>query len=240
MNSFVEIQGCNRMKWTSSFLLATICCFYFTAYADDTVHRTKSWNAITMNGFLSDDKWLKYFLESQLRFVDVDTKFEAAYLEAGVGHQTLPNLTLWLGFRLEGTTDYHGGIARGAILWQQFNTDIYKTTNIKITDRTRLEEIQALAEHGLFLLFQQRFTFEIPIDSAAKYSFVAYENIYFQVNHPDWVTNKLLNQNRLFLGFKYSIDSVHSIYFGYINQYQFNEPDVMSNIISLRLDFNND
>ncbi|MDQ2995070.1 MAG: DUF2490 domain-containing protein, partial [Pseudomonadota bacterium] len=137
------------MKWFSRFIIATLYCCCLTAFAEDIVHRTKSWNGITMYGSLSEDKCLKYFLETQLRFVDEDIKFESTYLEAAVGRQTLPSMVFWLGFRVEAVTDYQGGIAKGTILWQQVSGELYKSTYIRITDRTRLEEIHVFSEHGV-------------------------------------------------------------------------------------------
>lgn len=228
------------MKWIFPLLLATLYCFCFTTYADDTVHRTKSWNNVTITGPLGNDKSLKYFLESQLRLVDVDNKFENIFCEAGLGYQTSPNLIFWFGFRLGAANDYQGNIEKRTLLWQQINNDFYKTNHIKITGRTRLEEVQVFEEHEVSLIFRQRLTIETPIDSAAKYAIVAYDTIFIQVNHPDWVTNKLLNQNRFYVGLKYSIDSVHSINCGYLHQLQFNDPDVMNNIIVLQLNINYD
>jgi hypothetical protein len=230
-----------NMRWISRSLFAGLYLCCHAVFAEDAVHKTKSWNGVTVYGSLTEDKCIKYFLESQLRFVDDHVnKFETVYLEGGVGRQVLQNLVLWFGFRWDTFNDYTGGIGNDTVLWQQFSWDIYKTDYIKIVDRTRVEEIMYHSHNNVFVLFNQRVAIEIPIDQANKYYIAFYESIYLQINHPEWVTNKLLNQNRAFVGLKYRVGQHDSIYFGYINQYQFNEPDVNNNIVGLRLESNYD
>lgn len=198
-------------------------------------HHTKLWNTAVFVGPLFKNSKIKYYFEPQLRFIDNRYKFEEAFIFLGIGYQTTSDLTLFLGGaeviskRSTGENVYENRI------WQQANWDVVKRKSFNLLSRTRLEERKRNSESQWAVRLRERMMARIPLKNCEKHSLVLFDEVFFNINHPRWVSNKFFSQNRAFFGIGTKISEQISFDIGYLNQYIFANPDQMNNILLLSL-----
>ncbi|HRE32881.1 MAG TPA: DUF2490 domain-containing protein, partial [Candidatus Berkiella sp.] len=105
-------------------------------------------------------------------------------------------------------------------------------TDFNLKSRTRLEQRKQEATPQWASRLRERLTVIIPVDPI---SIIVSDELFFNLNHPLWVSDCSLSQNRGFIGLGIPMAKQTSIEIGYLNQYQFNKTDSMSNIINIGL-----
>ena len=220
-------------------LLVAQGIYCYPVFATDTVHHTKSWNRVGISGSFGEDKRILYNVEPNLRFIDLSNKYEFAYIEASIGNQLFPSVALWFGTECGALPDSGDGLNYAISLWQQISWTIFSNDNATLSDRTRIEELYRESQSGIALRLRQKFELLLPLDDEKKYSILLNDEIFFNVNHPPWMSNTLVDQNRCLVALRTRLNK--SIFFdiGYMNQYQYNSTNQQSNILSLSLGIKN-
>lgn len=194
---------------------------------------TKLWTSAQVTGNFSQYPNWNYYIEPQLRLVDDKYKFGTANLYLGIYYEYTPNLNLYAGIFRSHSQRTDGKIENEYRLWEQVTWNVYKSKTIQILNRTRLEERKNLDESEIANRLRERIAINIPIDMSAYNQLVIADEIFLQLNEPSWVSQRCLAQNRASIGVLMALSPTSSFEIGYLNQYQFQNPNIMSNVLYL-------
>jgi len=199
----------------------------------------KQWFGISVQHTIDKNKQWHSFLYSQLRIIDQSHPVESGLLEGAIGYQLPNEKNIWMGYRLTGRNPSNGFYEENRLFQQiisQHPTDLYR-----FILRTRLEEIARTDSCQIALRLRERLAIEARQSSWRNASLFAYDEVFFQLNHPTFMTSAFLGENRLFLGFNLRTSQSTWWEIGYINQYQVHTPQQsqnrMSHIITLTYNF---
>lgn len=206
------------------------------SFGNEIKEHTKLWSTAVFIGPLIKDTKIKYYLEPQLRLIDDKYKFEEAFIYAGIGYQTTPDLILFLGDASVVSRKTTGNYVHENRVWQQANLSVINNDSFNLLSRTRLEERKNLSESQWAVRLRERLMVRIPLRNWVTHSLVLSDEVFFDLNHPKWIgNNNVFAQNRAFIGIGTKISKQTSFDIGYLNQYQFTNPNQMSNVLLLSL-----
>lgn len=222
----------------NSLLVLVILSLAFScaSHSQGVQTHSKLWGTTVKIGSLKDNTNFKYYLEPQLRLIDNQYKFEEALMLAGLGYQPRPNLILFLGNAWVASKRANGNFEQENRLWQQVNWNAVKKSSFNLISRTRLEERKNIEEPQWLIRFRERLMLRIPLKNQERYSFVLFDEVFFNLNYPQWLSNNhFFTQNRGFLGIGTKVSEQTSFDIGYMNQYQFTTPNQMGHVLLLTL-----
>ncbi len=184
-------------------------------------------------------KNIKLWLEGQGRFGEDTSALSQAILRSGLGYALHDHLSLWLGYAWIPNEPPHADTFDEHRIWQQLIwSDSFFQGQVML--RSRLE--QRFDERGddVGWRFRQFLKYYRPFKQAPKLSWVVWNEVFIDLNQPDWKSDQGFDQNRAFLGLGWQIDKHTRTELGYINQY-IRKPatqDAMNHILSLNLFLN--
>jgi hypothetical protein len=220
-----------RMK-PSIKLIAPLILFCMLRNAYCAEHHTKQWNSSTMVGSLAHSEKMKYYLETQLRFIDDRYIFNQAFLLTGLGYQFTPAVSLFAGPGLVVTKNSEGQQFTEYRLFQQLNWLLTENKNpTSLISRTRLEQKERTNESGILWQLRQRLWLRIPIPYTNQYYYSMFDEVFFNFNNPGWASSRFFEQNRAFIGFAKQLTKNTLLDIGYLNQQQFGPPHQVSNVM---------
>jgi len=221
-------------------IILSLLILFFSqwVYADTTVHRVSSWNNVKFEGRIKDP-WL-YLLESDVRIGNGKSFLDRGTIRSALGYELKEHLTLWLGYDFKPIyEDDDGDFNLEQRIWQQVKWDLINKEHFIFTSRTRFEQRTRMDSSGVALRLRQRFIVELIDLFDSKITPIIYEELFFNLNHPEWINDDTLNQQRAFFGFQFPLQKHVNLRLGYINQYLIREPhNIMNHVIyvSLRRD----
>lgn len=222
------------------FILNVIIIIYpETNWANSVDHRGSSWDKLVVNGaFKKNSKW-NYLLESELRlFLRDHHSFDQNINRAAIGYLWFPNTTLWLGYDYIFKKPLEDLIYEQRI-WEQI---LYKKTfenKNTFINRSRLEQRKEENQTGIAWRFRQQFALEIPFNTKFPVTTVIYDELFFNLNRPVWVTPYTVDQNRVFLGIRFPFVPSTQLTVGYLNQYIWRtQHDTMNHIFYVMMGVN--
>lgn len=192
-----------------------------------------SWQNYTKSGF-------DYSLSLSSRFINETPTFHQAVLRAGLGRSLNKDLALWLGYAFVPTqpvSQNHYTIEQRS--WQQVSWNIVNKDSVSIVSRSLLEQRYSRGTSGVAWRLRQRLTFEpgsvldfLPVGTEP----IMYDEVFFDLNHPQWTAINTVGQNRAFIGVSSRIRKILVFQLGYMNQYIVGRnSNVDNHIISLSL-----
>lgn len=215
------------------FILITFCNVSF----GNTEHHTRSWNMAIITGSLTKNSEIKYYLQPQLNFIDDKYKFNNAFLYAGIGYQSAPNVILWLMNGFVYTKKLNGSLARTDIIRQQINWNFTKMDNLQMSSTSRMEERKRFSEAEWSLRLRENLQLRYSIPHWEKHSLVLFDEIFLSLNTPKWInSHTFVQQNRAFIGIGTEISKQVAFDLGYLNQYEFKKnSNEMNNVLNFIL-----
>lgn len=205
------------------------------ANAKVTDEHIKVWTSYDLTGPITKDKKFKFNVQPNLRFVDDRYKFEEAVLHISAGYQASKKISLWLGNTGKATKDFDGDVTEEYRIWEQLIwDDLVTSKTTKIKSRTRLEQRKEIDTAHWAVRLREKLTWNYKT-KCMKYSLIVSDELFFNLNHPDWVSQNRLSQNRAFFGIGKDIDKKSSFEIGYMNQYQFSGTNQNNHILYLGL-----
>lgn len=200
---------------------------------------TKQWTTDIIIGSLPNSDKFKYYIESQLRLIDDPYVFNQAFLLTGLGYQFTPTLAAFMGPGFVLTKNTTEGVTYNEFrLWQQLNWAAANNASIRLDSRTRTEEKLRSNESQIALQLRQRLWMRIPLTPSKQYYFSSFDEVFFNINHPSWVSPRFFEQNRTFIGMAKQLSKSTLVDFGYLYQLQFGPPRKTSNVILLCISTN--
>jgi len=115
-------------------------------------------------------------------------------------------------------------------LWQQVKFLHEFQENRTINFRTRLEERLKKDSNGMALRFRHQLTVKIA-DIFKNTKLLISEELFFNLNHPSWIEDKRIEQQRLFVGLEFFLQKNWFLTIGYLNQVVPKKTDTVVNHI---------
>ncbi len=193
--------------------------------ADDVEESLKFWYRLHITSQapteFDDFNRFLYLIDLQARFKDSgEYLFEQADVRTALGYQTHQRVSVWLGYvwrpTREGDTSHFDYENR---IFQQLSVALFEHPRFTLDTRTRLEERKDTDCATWAWRFRQKLTLTLPQMIHAKVIPIITEEIFFNLNHPDWVGNQTLDRNRVFIGVLVPMTETVTLEFGYLNQY---------------------
>lgn len=199
------------------FFLILLILSISQAALGNTEYRTKAWLSIDILKTLPCNDKIVYQLSGQHRS-DISEPFLDRYnLQTGVGYQIVPSTIVWFGYQLLTRTQRVPNNLEHR-LWQQMVWVPIDNPCFNFALRSRLEERKREAKSQLSTRFRERLIVRFPSLINKKSVPVLFNEVFLNVNNPKWIsTNKLVDQNRLFVGFDVTLSKTQAIEVGYMN-----------------------
>ena len=176
--------------------------------------------------------WI-YALSFEARTNFKDSGDNQYLMSPSIGYTLSDRQDVWLGYDLFLTNKISIDEQR---IWQQDQYAFVKNNKQTLTLRSRFEQRFSTDDDGVALRVRERLTWVLNNFFAKKYSPEVYEEVFFNVNNPDWVSSKTLSQNRLFMGVSTPLNKKTALLVGYLNQVDYNPDEAThQNIIYISL-----
>lgn len=177
----------------------------------------KQWSELIVTGPWHDTQHIRYIMNSSLRFIDEHHGFEIGLIGYGLGYQYRPHIGFWLGYQWNSRNQINGHRQEDRI-WQQIIWDAHRFNRYVFTTRTRLEERFRNSAPGTSYRLRERVALQCAKHTPGRVCAVTRDELFVNLNHPQWVNRQSINQNRYFVGM--DIYAKHHLFeFGYLNQY---------------------
>lgn len=206
-----------------------------------------SWNTLVINGTLKKDTPWRYYLDTAIRetqrskTVDPDQHFVvgASLIRPALGYQLDPSMSVYVGYLYQfSEPPYSSKIYHENRYWQQFQ-HILKTESLgDFQNRMRFEERTVDIGSGTCFRWRQNFKWSRPV--AGDWSFILNEEVFYNLNSVTWGPVAGFDQNRLFLGSGYKVNSEAKIELGYLNTYvhRTGKVDLVNNVLAFNFIYN--
>ena len=185
----------NLMKKYLEFIFFILLFFSLNCFA--FTQNEKLWLGANWKQTLTDH-WSTYIF-SQLRFINESHPWQMGLLEGGIGYHFIKNQSFWIGYRWSGHNPYNGFYQENRLFQQSIN-ELHLVPS-DIVFRTRLEEVERENSRQISIRLRQRLSLIINHELKPHVKPFLYEEIFFQLHPTDYTTNKLISENRIFVGF---------------------------------------
>lgn len=161
-------------------------------------------------------------LEDQPRYDNSQNQFQRNVAKAGLGYTLAPNLNIWLGYQ-NNSDDLIANTEPQNRIWEQLVWDIADRKNYDFVSQTLFDQTNQNGQTGWNDRFRQKLVVRLPNQLFNKYDPVFSDEIFVNLTRPAWVSTRLLNQNRAFIGVDIPVTKDTYLEVGYMNQYLFEE-----------------
>ncbi len=190
-------------------LTNSICFANFTS-------RYSSWVGFDIGGpFRQSSPW-HYDLMNQARFPTNPTRMEQYFIRSSAYYQ-LDNWSFWLGGDLIYVNLKNEPTTLEQRLWPQVEYDKQLSKHVVISLRTRLENRWLGRQAGTAIRFRQRIELSFNHWNQHNIDIDIFDEVFLGLKRPSWVTNRRLDQNRVFFVFLIPICKYFAIDTGYLN-----------------------
>jgi len=216
-------------------VLCLLITFAPNCLASSLDHGGQSWSGIESVGTIKNSDF-QYIALLQLRLAFDSPVFDTGVIRIGLGYPIAKSLNLWFGYDLLPTQNANTRkFSAEERPWQQFLWEMPVKRPGLVMFRCRLEERMNSKEPGLALRLRQRISLQMRNNKIGDIATpIVSDEIFFNLNHPDWVGHRAINQNRLYAGFDISLSQHRVLQVGYLNQAEFRmNANSMSHIVFL-------
>lgn len=201
-----------------------------------------TWGSVFLSGNIKNSNFL-YYAEGSARATDNpksihDPGFDIHGLvgRAGLGYQLNDNNKVILGYAYQyGEPPYAKTELNEQRAWEQHEYRVKFDNSDTLTFRTRLEERTVDISDDTAVRFREQVKLNHPLNS--KWSLVASEEYFVNINDANWGPKDGFDQNRGFVGVGYKFNDNYRTEVGYLNQYmnRENNYDRQAHILSVSL-----
>jgi len=190
------------------------------------------WSVVTLNKIIG--KWT-YQIEPQLRVHDRTYLYDRFLTNGGVGYQFSTQSSFWLGATAENIGRQASSPGNHQYrLWQQLiNNSRPDVFNFSL--RSRFEQRKLLSSPTLNYRLRERLT--ITTNLTQSLALVGYDELFFNINQPDWVAPTTFSQNRISIGLNQQATKQLIMGAGYIFQALFPSPTRYGNVFTLNIQY---
>jgi hypothetical protein len=192
-----------------SCLLMT-CPLASSVWAEAYDADSESWSLINVN-FVLPRKW-RVSLEAQNRVANNLREQDRLLLRGAIGYQLHPKWSLWLGHAW--TPSYQPRYNSEHRVFQQVIFQ-HRFKRLDVANRTRLEERFIAGMGETSYRFRTLFRGQYFLDARRKWSLVANDEIFFNLNNASRATSSGLDQNRTYVGVNHTFNPHVNLDVGY-------------------------
>lgn len=188
------------------------------------VHDFGTWFSLNTQGkfqHFNKETRLRWWFDGHLRYLDDAGGFNQSIIRPGIGYQVNENTNVWLGYGWINTLPASGNpIFNEDRLWQQVLWS-KQLGRQKVWSRSRLEQRFLSTGSDTGWRFRQFVKMDRPFHEATPWSFVLWDEIFFDLNETSWGQRGSMGQNRVFVGIGRKMAGAHKpkIEIGYLNQF---------------------
>ncbi len=106
-------------------------------------------------------------------------------------------------------------------IFQQLDIVFINNQKLFFSMRNRLEERGGENVSPIAYRYRTRFNL-LLYTQHSDYAYSFYDEIFYNLNHPQWVSDKLISENRLFAGLRFLLSSKVALQVGYLNIFNIN------------------
>jgi len=189
------------------------------------------WQSVIAEGYINQD--LRWYAEIQGRWKDDINHFDQALFRPAINYALSDKSTLWLGYSYVDTKTANGHTYEDR-WWQQFQY-VSKHNDVTWLSRTRLEQRNLDYGDSTSNRVRQQLRASWPINGADNFSYLVWDEFFWNMNDTRWAGDSGFNQNRLFTGIMWKYSNKSRLEIGYLNQYingNNGKPDQLNHTIS--------
>ena len=192
-----------------------------------------SWDAVTF--FVEKNRFV-YYLKTETRFNFDNSRNDQLVVRPAAGYIINSKIGLWLGY--DYIHRYNGSAREEQRMWQQMEYHVIDSDALDFISRTRFE--QRYSDINSETAFRLRERFFVKFRKVSNhFSPVIYDEFFFNLNNPGWVSSEAFSQNRAFLGVDIHAAKKVVLFLGYLNRVSFRSDDArMEHILYASLNFN--
>lgn len=194
------------------------------------------WLNLTMEGSLSQEHKLGWYLELQPRFKEEGREHDQTLIRPAINYKLSDRASIWLGYA-DVRTHAASGTNHEQRWWQQFLYTFPPSANgIVLTSRTRFEQRNFDIGDDTGYRVRQLLRAIKKIDGTESLSWLVWNELFISTRSTDWGALSGFDQNRAFAGIAWQAAPNARLELGYVNQYVRGENlDRMNHILSTSL-----
>jgi Protein of unknown function (DUF2490) len=204
-------------KTYSRGLIAALLILVTSASRAETDDDNRIWLNLNAQGKLAIEGF-NWFAELQPRWRNNGRELDQLLARPAIFYKLSERSSLWLGYANVQTRTTRSGKTEEHRIWQQFSYT-FKLGTVALQSRTRLEQRMLDTGDDIGHRLRQMVRLTMPLEKAPKFSLIGSNEVFVNLNAPDWGVRPGFDQNRLFFGVGYSVNSKLRLEAGYLNQY---------------------
>jgi hypothetical protein len=188
-----------------------------------TIEDFNTWVHLSVTGTLLPEeaggsRW-RYIIDSPSRFGDQARKYSQVVGRAGLGYTLNPQWSLWAGYSYSHTDIPYARVPFGEhrafqqLLWTG------RTGRFTLGARHRLEERFPQTGNDMGVRLRHQFRVSHPVGQSKALSWVAWEEVFLNLNRTDYGARRGLDQNRLFAGIGWKLSETLRSEAGYLHHF---------------------
>jgi Protein of unknown function (DUF2490) len=206
-----------------------LICLAQVSFARSLKQNGSLWTILEKAGKFSEQGNLKYLFLGEGRFDVINTSsnvFELAKGRLGLGYQLGDPATFWLGYDVNGTLplDSDQGTLENRF-WQRLNYQIWLGHHKSLTVISKIEERKRTDNTNWAYRLREELKLKLIHKLAKNLTPIISDELFFNLNHPDWVSSSTFEQNRAFIGISKALNIEYLLTMGYMNQFRVRSPN---------------
>ncbi|MBB4597373.1 hypothetical protein GGR69_000489 [Xanthomonas arboricola] len=186
--------------------------------AAQTEEDGRYWLSVYAQGKLPVEN-LYWSMDVHPRWREEGEQFDQLILRPAVFYRFTPKASVWMGYDTIISHPAGQSSNRENRWWGQFQYQFDPIANITITSRTRLEQRhrEGFSDEGYRV--RQMIRAVRPSALSAQLSWVAFNELFVNLDHTEWGARRGLDQNRVFVGINWKFNDIANVDVGYLNQF---------------------
>lgn len=203
------------------FLSRIVCIVAICGAAQamaDTEEDGRYWFSIYTQGKLPAENFY-WSMDTHPRWRDEGQHFDQLILRPSVFYKLSPKASVWLGYDTVITDPPGQSSQRENRLWEQFQYQFDALSEVTFTSRTRMEQRRREDFQDVGHRLRQMVRATTPSQLHAQLSWVAFDELFINLNQTEWGARRGIDQNRLFIGANWKLSDFSNVETGYLHQF---------------------
>jgi len=184
----------------------------------DTEEDGRYWFSVYTQGKLPAENFY-WSMDTHPRWRDEGQHFDQLILRPSVFYKFNPKASVWLGYDTIISHPPSQSSQRENRLWQQFQYQFDEVANVTFISRTRLEQRRREDFQDVGHRLRQMVRATTPSGVHPSLSWVAFNELFINLNQTEWGARRGIDQNRLFVGANWKFSDFSNVETGYLHQF---------------------
>lgn len=235
-----RLISCNQNIFLLLIFIGLIIFYQISDAQDDPFIERQDliWAKFAGYGYISKAKGIEYMIELRTEYKTSDNILDVLIFRPAIYYYVTPHVSLWLGYALrEDFPDHEDDLGElENRIWEQISWGAVENNHYSIYTRTRLEQRELTTDPQWAWRLRQKQTLKLYYFTFKSIVPYLADEILLNLNSPEWVGLRFVNQNRFYFGFEIPFNQFTKYEIRYLNQVQFGIPkNRMNHVIYLKL-----